>query len=230
MRKVLTYAAPLVLAGMLAGAPAYAADTQTSADPQALQNADADDMEDAHETVAEAAALMATLKADPKVAPYLESAQGVFLVPTYARGGLVAGASGGEGVMVQRTANGWSAPLFYNVGGISIGAQAGFEKGAVAFLLMNDKATAEFAQQDNFSLDADAGLTIVDYQAAGQASSGKGDVIVWSDKEGAFAGAMVGVSDIKPDDEENAAFYGKVVEPGAVLSGAEKGPANNPLR
>ncbi|MBI1181473.1 MAG: hypothetical protein GC201_13030 [Alphaproteobacteria bacterium] len=232
MKKALRYASPLVLAGAMVCGQAYAADMAAPAASQnqmAHASADRDAAADAVDTLTDAGKVLAKMQADPNMQGFLSRAHGLFIVPHYARGGLVAGGSGGEGVMVMRGTKGWSNPLFYNVGGISVGAQAGFEAGAVAFLLMNDKSTASFAQQNNFSLDADAGLTIVDYSAAGQASAGKGDVVVWSDTKGAFAGAMVGVSDINWDDDENAAYYGSKVTAAAVIKGEVRSAANNPL-
>ena len=47
-----------------------------------------------------------------------------------------------------------------------------------------------------------------------------GDVIVWSDTEGLFTGATIGVSDIQFDEEDNRAFYThseRRANPAAVL-------------
>jgi SH3 domain-containing YSC84-like protein 1 len=228
--RKLRWAAPLLLAGTLIAGPAYAAGEITQ--DRTGSNADAADAVEARETLDSASALMDKLKADPDAARLLSHAKGILLVPNYARGGLVAGGSGGDGVMVEKTGVGWTAPRFYNVGSISVGAQAGFEKGGVAFLLMSDKAAADFGQQNNFSLNAEAGYRISDAAAAVAADSEPGDIVVWSDTKGAFAGATVGVSDVNWDDGENQAYYGKRVTPADVAQGRAKpaSAAANPLR
>jgi lipid-binding SYLF domain-containing protein len=234
IKKALLYATPMLMAGTMAFGPAHAEGTAAApaAHNQAMSAEDGPDMEDARdaqETVADAAKVLQQMQADPDLKQMMSEAHGLFVVPHYARGGLVAGGSGGEGIMIQRGTNGWSDPLFYNVGGVSLGAQAGFEAGAVAFLLMNEESVASFAQENNFSLNAEAGLTIVDYSATGQASAGKGDVIMWSDTEGVFAGAQISVSDINWDGEENAAYYGSEVTAASVLGGKAKNTHGNPM-
>lgn len=59
----------------------------------------------------------------------------------------------------------WSGPGFYNFGGVSIGLEAGVSAGRVAMILTDEKALANFSKDNKFSLNADAGLTIVDYSA-----------------------------------------------------------------
>jgi lipid-binding SYLF domain-containing protein len=83
------------------------------------------------------------------------------------------------------------------------GAQAGGAGGSFAMLLMNERATDAFRNKNAFALNADAGLTIVDYSADTQASAGRGDAIIWSDTVGLFAGASIGVSGIVRDEDEN---------------------------
>ena len=58
----------------------------------------------------------------------------------------------------------WSGPAFYNMGGVSIGAQAGVSSGQIALILMDDRALRTFGQDNKFSLNADAGLTFVNYR------------------------------------------------------------------
>jgi lipid-binding SYLF domain-containing protein len=155
----------------------------------------------------------------------LDQAHGVFIIPDYAQAGAIVGGEGGEGVVLLRQddqAGGqWTAPAFFNFGGATFGAEVGVEAGSIAMLLMSDRAVEAFKTEDNnFSLDASAGLTIVDFSAKAEVSAGKGDVVVWSDTEGAFVGAAIGVSDINRDDDEIEAYYGPGADAEQVLSGS----------
>lgn len=124
--------------------------------------------------------------------------------------------------MLARQGAKWSSPLFYNVGGVSIGLQAGVEAGPVVMLLMNEKAVNEFRKENNIALNADAGLTLVNYNAKSLAGAGQGDIIVWTNTQGAFVTAAVGIVDIHFDDTDNRAYYLKPVKAAEVLSGSVK--------
>lgn len=176
---------------------------------------------EARDTLQEARNVVQTMQADPALRRQLQRAKGVFIVPNFARGGAGIVAKGGEGVLTSRLPNGsWSQPAFYNMGGVSVGLQAGASAGQIAFLLMSDRAAKVFDTPNTFSINANAGLAIVDWSARAQASAGKGDdVIAWSDTEGLFAGANIGVSDIVADNEENRAFYGPQADAQALLHG-----------
>ena len=140
----------------------------------------------------------------------LKDAKGVFIVPDYAKGALGVGARGGEGVMLAHRDGAWSNPVFFNFGGISAGAEAGFEAGQIAMVLTSDRGVRAFESRNNFSLNADAGFTIIDWSARAQGSLGKGgDVVVWSDSEGVLAGADFSITDIRWDEDENQQFYGR---------------------
>jgi SH3 domain-containing YSC84-like protein 1 len=77
----------------------------------------------------------------------------------------------------------------------------------MALLLMSAKAVEAFENHaSQWSLDGSVGLTVVDY-SAGKAGTA-GDVIVWSDTEGLFGGAAVGVRDISRDEDADRAYYG----------------------
>ncbi|GAB3020462.1 lipid-binding SYLF domain-containing protein [Bowmanella dokdonensis] len=125
--------------------------------------------------------------------------------------------------------NGWSQPMFYDMGAINAGAEIGVEAGQIAMLLMTDEALETFTQENNFSLNADAGLTIIDYSERAQATAGKGDIVIWSDTEGAYAGLSVSIEGISWDEEENNAFYGRDVSPDAVMLGNVRHNHHNPL-
>ncbi len=189
---------------------------------RASQRSEKGENQDTIKQMKEAARLIKRMESEPELKSMMQQAKGILLVPDYARAGLGIGGSGGEGILMVNDQGKWMGPAFYNLGGISIGAQAGVEMGSVAMLLMSDKALKNFRQDNKFSLDADAGLTIANYTAEEGAGSGRGDVVVWTDTKGAFAGATVGASDITFDNEENAAFYKPGVKAGDILTGKVK--------
>jgi lipid-binding SYLF domain-containing protein len=206
---------------------------ETPVDIDAEDDEAAEERKDADELLDEAVVMVEKMKADPQVHQLLQNAKGVFLVPDYGKGAFVVGARGGSGVMLARTASGWSSPAFYDIGGISLGAQIGLEAGELAMALMTDEAVHKFYEGDAFSLDADAGLTIVNYSAKAQGSIAEGnDVIVWSDTAGALIDASVSISDISYDDEENSAYYGSELTAQQILSQPLMGddPRTNELK
>jgi len=179
------------------------------------------DEHSAEQRVQKSVGVVQKMKADSKISGVLRQAKGVLIVPDYGKVAFGVGGRGGTGVLVAKQANGkWSDPAFYNTGEASVGLQAGVEGGSVAFLLMSDKALDQFKQNNHISLNADAGLSIVDWSAKGQASTTKGDVIVWSDTKGLFAGASVGISDLTLSKDETQAYYGgQPVTPRDLLAG-----------
>ncbi len=188
-----------------------------------------DDLQDALQEVNESTLVIQKMKRDPRMVDLLRRAKGVFIMPNYGRGAFGVGVQGGEGILVKREAQGFSNPVFYNMGGVSIGAQAGGSGGELAMLLMTDRALRDFESNKKFSINADAGLTIVKYSARAQASGGKvQDVVVWSDTKGAYAGVSVGVTDVVWDDEANRAYYRRDnLDPRQILDGSIPNPQHN---
>jgi len=173
----------------------------------------------ARQLVNEATAEVRKMSADPQLKKLLAKAKGVFLVPEFGRGALIIGGRGGAGVVLANKNGKWTDPAFYDMGGISIGAQAGGSGGEVAFLLMSQGAVDAFKSGNKFSLNAGAGLSIVNYSANSQASWGKGDIILWSATKGAYAGATISVTDVNWADGNNKAYYGRKVDPSKILAG-----------
>ncbi len=247
MRKMLMLTAAPLLASTLAAGPALAwdnhqantaaqANVNTAANADANSNANTDaaygdnQTSDAQQTLQNAANVVAKMKSDPDMARLLQKAQGVFVIPHLWKGGFIIGGTGGEGVLLVRRDGQWTNPVFYGVGSVTFGAQAGGAEGAVAFVLMTPKAVNSFTGRNNFSLNANAGLTIVNYSAKGQVTAGKGDVVTWSNQGGLYAGATVSGADVSPDDFMNQAFYGKKVDPKNILAGDVPNRRQNPLQ
>jgi lipid-binding SYLF domain-containing protein len=84
---------------------------------------------------------------------------------------------------------------------------------------MSNGAVDAFKSGNKFSLNAGAGLSIVNYSANSQASWGKGDIILWSGTKGAYAGATISVTDVNWADGNNKAYYGRKVDPSKILAG-----------
>ena len=186
---------------------------------------------EARKEIHEAVQVVQRMKADPAVTDLLQRARGVFILPDYGRAALGVGIQGGEGVLVTRQGESFSNPVFYDLAGVSVGAQAGVSGGQLALLLMTDKAVREFKSAKKFSLNADAGLTIANYSRREHASAGKvQDVILWSGTKGAYAGVSIGLNDVMFDEEANRAYYGRDgLDPSRIIDGAVANPGSNVL-
>ena len=160
--------------------------------------------------VSDAVGVVNTMNAEPGMPALLGRARGVFIVPTYGRAALGVGGAGGAGVLMARRADGtWGNPAFFDIGGISIGLQAGAEGGPIALVLLNQKAVDSFRNRNNFSLSADAGLTVVNFARMAQGSTA-GDVVAWSGSKGLFGNAAtVGINDVRFNQRLTEAYYGK---------------------
>jgi lipid-binding SYLF domain-containing protein len=148
----------------------------------------------------------------------LEKAEAIGVFPNVVKAGFIIGGRGGDGVVARRTANGWSAPVFYNIGGASFGAQIGAKKTDYIMLFMNEGALRELlddklAFEGNLSFAAGPiGRTV---GAATNATLDSG-ILIWSRSKGAFIGASIGGAVLTADNSKNEAFYkmraGEVLE------------------
>ncbi len=164
------------------------------------------------------------------LAALLAKSKGVFVVPDSVRVAVGVGARGGAGVLLVRRAGGWGTPAFYNMAGVTLGAQLGAEGGALAFILNDQKALNGFMQDNKFSLNADAGLTVVDWSKKGEGSLGWGDITAWADTEGLFGGATIAITDIRYDGAETAGYYRQPVKASDVVAGRVPNPRQAELR
>lgn len=232
MKTNLKHLVALSLAALLSGAAGTAAaqvgPAKEAGTPGTARNQE--EKRDAIEHVNKAVQVVQRMQATPEMRSLLQRSKGVFVVPDYGNAALGIGAKGGAGVLLVRNGTSWSNPAFYNYGGLSIGAQAGAEAGAIAFVLNDQKAMNSFMQNNKFSLNANAGLTVVDWSKKGAGAAGWGDITAWADTEGLFGGASLSISDVDYDEDETSGYYGRQVASRDVLSGKVKNPQAMALR
>jgi len=139
----------------------------------------------------------------------LEKAEAIGVFPSVVKAGFIVGGRGGDGVVARRTPNGWSAPVFYNIGGASFGAQIGVKKTDYIMLFMNEGALRELLD-DNLAFEGNlsfaAGPIGRTVGAATNATLGSG-ILIWSRSKGAFIGASIGGAVLTADNSKNEAFY-----------------------
>lgn len=231
MRKLfLLAAAPLLTGSAFAAPPAISPAGAAQPTQIAAVTPKKGEAAKAQDTVANATAAVQKMRRDPKLDALLKQAKGILIVPDFAKGAVVVGGEGGNGVLLAHKDGKWSKPAFYDLRGISVGAQLGGQSGSVALILMSDKALDAFTKGSSFSLNAQAGLNVVDYSAAGQVNT-RSDVVAWTDLKGLYAGATIGGADISVDEDANHAFYAnQQTSPNDILSGDLTGPRGQVLQ
>jgi SH3 domain-containing YSC84-like protein 1 len=186
----------------------------------------------ASQRVSDALSVVRQLEAEPRMKQLLQQAKGVLIVPAYGRAALGVGAHGGAGLLLLKRSDGaWSGPVFYDLGGLTVGLQAGAEGGPVALVLNNEKAVNEFMKKNNLALSADAGLTVLNWSKLAQGTAGTGDVVAWSAAKGLFGDvAAVGINDIRFNQSLTNAYYGRTLSPREIAAGTVSNPQAEPLQ
>jgi lipid-binding SYLF domain-containing protein len=139
------------------------------------------------------------------------------------KGGFIAGAEHGAGVVSCRTGQAWSAPAFFSISGGSFGLQAGAEHSEIV-MLMNDQGK-QYLLNGNFQLGAEA-------VAAGPTGNGyngavgwKAPVLSYSKSHGAYAGANLEGTTLQLDNNSIHKVYGSNASAQEVLNGSVQTPA-----
>jgi lipid-binding SYLF domain-containing protein len=151
----------------------------------------------------------------------IERARAILIVPRLYKGAFFVGGEGGGGVLLARNGErSWSQPAFYNIGSASFGLQVGLEQSEMVLLIMSQKAL-NAVMQDQFKIGADAGLAIVTLGSnVGGATTGAvgADIVTWASSTGAYAGISLNGSILKPDTDDDAAYYGRPVTTRQILA------------
>jgi len=159
----------------------------------------------------------------------LDKAECVVIIPGMVKGGFIVGGQGGKGAVSCRGANksGWGAPAMLEMGGGSVGLQAGASSTDVVMLVM-DKAGMDSLLKDKFTIGGDASVAAgpVGREASAQTDAAlNAKILSYSRSKGAFGGVALKGSTLKQDNDANKALYGKEMDAKNILAGTTPAPA-----
>jgi len=155
----------------------------------------------------------------------LKDAKGVAIM-TVIKAGFVFSGRGGKGVVMARTKNGWSGPSAIGTGGAGFGFQIGAEVTEFVIILNTDAAVQAFSQDANVALGGS--LSVAAGPIGRSVEAGimpVAAIYTYSQSQGLFAGVALEGTVIGVRNDANAAYYGRPVTPGEILSGKVRPPA-----
>lgn len=141
----------------------------------------------------------------------LADAQGVAIIPRVVKAGFVIAGRGGHGVVLARGKDGaWGEPVFVNLGGASVGFQAGVESADVVLVFRDRKSLDRLLDgKGKVTLGADAAVAagpVGRQAAAGTDAKLEAEIVSYSRSRGLFAGVALDGAVIRPDADANARF------------------------
>lgn len=184
----------------------------------------ADDLSDARAEIANAVAVVETVRNDANftkdLEPYLQRARGVMVIPSYYKGGFIIGGSYGVGLLMVRDDQGkLTPPAFYSVVGGSVGLQIGGQRAQMILMIMTENGLNSVLS-DNFKMGASAGVSFATVGANIEASTTTNmdaDIIAFAHSQGAYGGGVFEGAGLVFRDSWNRAVYGPNASPKAIL-------------
>ncbi len=140
----------------------------------------------------------------------LDKAEAIAVFPGVVKVAFGIGGKGGQGAISRRIKGGWSEPVFFNLGGASIGAQIGASKTDYIFLIMN-QAGLDSLLKDKVELGGELSVAAGPVGREAAASTDallSAGMLSYSRSKGAFIGAAIKGGVISPDNDLNEAVYG----------------------
>ncbi len=155
----------------------------------------------------------------------LDKAECVIVFPSVKKGGFIVAVRVGKGAASCRTGEKmdgpWSAPAMMELGGGSVGFQAGGQATDFVLLIMNPKGAKKLLES-KFTLGADASVSAGPKgrtaEAATDAQMGA-EILTYSRSKGVFAGVSLEGAPLSQDGDANERIYGKRIEAKEILFG-----------
>jgi SH3 domain-containing YSC84-like protein 1 len=141
------------------------------------------------------------------------------------KAGLIFSGKAGEGVVIARTAKGWSGPSFIGTGGAGWGLQIGAEVTDFVIVLNNEAAVRAFARGGNVTLGVDASVAAGPLGRTGEAGvTPKAAIYTYSKSKGLFAGVSLEGAVIATRTKANTNYYHHEVNAPDILHGRVASP------
>ncbi|MGO8773216.1 MAG: lipid-binding SYLF domain-containing protein [Terracidiphilus sp.] len=157
----------------------------------------------------------------------LDHAKCIAVVPHMLKAGFVFGAENGKGVATCRTANGWSAPAFFDITGGSWGLQIGVEGVDLVLIIQDHGMNRLLSSKFEIGADASAAAGPVGRHATADTDwKLDTEILTYSRAKGLFAGISLAGSSIRHDSDATEAIYGSNVSARALLHGEITAPAS----
>jgi lipid-binding SYLF domain-containing protein len=158
----------------------------------------------------------------PKV---IEDSKGIAII-TVGKAGFILSGRGGGGVIVTKTANGWSAPSSVVIGGAGLGFQIGADITDFVFVLNSPMAVEAFLKGDNVTIGGNLTATAGPVGRAAEVGVGSSAIYAYSRSKGLFAGVSAEGTVLAEGKKTNELFYGKPITAQEILSGTVPHPAS----
>ncbi|GEM_PF-3283767 len=137
----------------------------------------------------------------------LRKAKAIAIIPNLIRGGFIAGARYGKGVLLVRTQNGWSDPVFVKLYGASLGWQIGLESIDVV-LIFTDMTSVQKLLSGSLTLAADASIAVGPVgRAASVGTDFSAQILSYSRSMGAYVGIALAGATLEVDFDKMAQAY-----------------------
>lgn len=185
----------------------------------------------AKESAKAAEALREIMRIPEKAIPkeVFDAAECVAVFPSTIKGGFIIGGQKGDGIVSCRRDQGWSAPVFLDMSGGSIGAQIGAQSTDYVLLFMN-RSGIDHLLSNKLTLGGEASVAAGPVgREAGASTDWKlnAQVLSYSRSKGLFAGVELKGVVISTDGSDMRNVYGEGVDPRAVLvEGKRAAPEN----
>jgi len=177
---------------------------------------------DLQDDVDQAATIIERFQAIPENAipqAVLKDARGLAIM-TVLKAAFGVSARGGKGLVVARTAKGWSGPSAIGTGGAGFGFQIGAEVTEFVMILNTDAAVEAFSKDANITLGG--ALSVAAGPLGRSAEVGimpVAAIYTYSRSQGLFAGVSLEGTVIGTRNDANAEYYGRPATQEEILSG-----------
>jgi SH3 domain-containing YSC84-like protein 1 len=167
----------------------------------------------------------------------VDKAKCVIIIPSVKRAAVAFGFDYGRGTMSCRLGenfNGpWSAPAMYVLEGGNFGLQIGVQVTDLVLLVMNQRGVNSLlSSKSKLGVDASFAVGPFGRSVMGATDLGmKADILAFSRTGGAYLGAVLNGSSLRPDNTGNQALYGRELTAKQIVRSGEVPvpPAGRPL-